>query len=134
MRKLLFIILTIICLSASGCSSGHKLPQQPICKVVTEITILENSGKGSRLFHYNDPKAMSKILNYIRHLELWDPAASDADPAGDFGYTITLHLSDGTQKDYAQSGLTRFCAPGDVWRQIPTEHGIRLPLLVEAIK
>ena len=134
MRKMLFIILTVAALSVTGCSARPERPQKPLCRVVTEITVLENSVAGSRLFHYSDPKALTKMLTYIRHLDPWDPVPGGTDPVGDVAYTITVHLSDGTRKNYEQIGLTQFRAPGDVWRQIPQEHGIRLPLLVEAIK
>lgn len=133
MRKLMYVLLSVFIIASTGCSAGSIPPQKPLCRVVTEITVRENSGTGSRLCRYSDPKAMTKLLNYIRHLDPWDPADTGT-AEGDSYFTITVYLSDGTEKIYEQAGLTCFRRPGDTWRHIPAEDGIRLPLLVEAIE
>ena len=133
MRKLIIFILWLMLPFTAGCSDGRPASQYPAFRVVNEITILSNNSAGSHLSRYSDPKEMSKILNYIRCLDPWD-RADTTDSAETFGYTITLYLSDGSKKQYEQHGLTYFRLPGDTWRRIPADRGIRLPLIVEAIK
>ena len=133
MKKMLFLLLAAWFFTGTGCSAGLQPPETPHCRVVTEITVLANNDPESHQRRYSDPKSMIKILNYIRHLDPWDPVNTD-DSNGAASFTITVYLSDGTQKSYEQIGLTCFRIPGDIWRQIPAEDGIRLPLIIEAIK
>ncbi len=131
MKKTLILLLFLFCFAFSGCMSRSKAPGSPICRVVTEITVQAKRGTEDVLWCYSEPKKMIKLLNYLRHLELWDSADPEISAAPH--YRITLHLSDGRQKTYDQIG-TDYIRIGDgPWLRIPEDQGIRLSLLLTAV-
>lgn len=124
---MLFLIVSVSFLFGCGAPAASE---PSFCRVVTEIDIVYKNSVQRR---YSDPTKLVKTLNYFRNLELWDHLPHDPFQSGDSLYHVTLHFSDGSVKTYDQVSSHYLRINGGPWFEIPSEHGIRLALLLAAI-
>ena len=133
MKKVLFLLLSVFSITLSGCSSHLKPAEPPKCRVVTEITIQTENASTPDLRRYTDPQKMTKALNCLRRLDLWDHPVTDPEASTGTRYRILLTFSDGSAKHYEQIGHTHLRVNGGPWMLIPNDHGIRISLLLAAV-
>lgn len=133
MKKNLFLLLSIFCISFAGCAGRLSLPEPAECRVVTEITIQAESTPEPGLCRYSDPQKMTKALNYLRRLDPWDRPCLDLETVPGTRYHITLHFSDGSVKTYDQIAYDYLRVSGGPWLEIDPEHALRLSLLLAAV-
>lgn len=133
MKRVLILLAFVFCLPLWGCSGRSDATEPSKCRIVTEITIQVNHGSEPTLSRYSDSSKISKALNYLRRLDVWDPP--DQDPAAAPGdrYRIAVYFSDGSAAYYDQIGLEYFREAAGPWKKIDPEHALRLPLLLAAV-
>lgn len=128
MKKTVFFIFPILLL-LGGCGSHGPEREEPVCRVVQEITVESEDSQGAATRYYTDQHKMSMVLNYLRILDPWNRAADPTALEGT-SYRITLGFSDGSYKQYFQKDILYLSSDGAVWKQIDPGRGIHLPLLL----
>lgn len=129
MKNWLMTILSMSLFLTGGLRPQGATP----CSVVTEVRIQARAEEDTVERVYITQHKMNKVLNYLRHLDPWDPAELDVDTQAGTKYGITLTLSDGTVRTYDQTEYRYLRSEDGIWREITPELGIRLPLLIAAI-
>lgn len=126
--KTWFLTLLTTALLFTGGNGPVRNAVRPM-RVVTEVTVETADRQAVR---YTRQEKMSKVLNYLRHMDPWDPPARDLEHAEpDFG--ITVFLSDGTQVRYEQRGTEYLRKEHGPWMKIHPERGLRLWLILAAV-
>ena len=97
--------------------------------VVTEVTV---QTKDMREVHYTQQQKMRKILNYLRHIDPWDPPAKVPEDSGP-ETRITVCLSDGSQVIYTQLGADYLRRGTGPWMHIHAKRKPRLWLILAAV-
>lgn len=133
MKRLFMILLSICCVLTTGCCGPSKPAEPPKCRVVTEITIKVENAPEPGQCRYTDSHKMTKALNCLRRLDLWDCPDTDPESSPGARYRIMLTFSDGSTKYYDQVGHTYLRENGGPWQVISADHGLRIPLLLAAI-
>ena len=133
MKKLILLLSVMSCLCCTGCATASAAPDDPLCRVVTEIIIEAENTAHPGLCRYVDSHKMSKALTYLRHLDYWDRAKTTPDLASDVRYQIHLYFSDGTTTSYEQVGYSYFKKQDGPWLTIASDQGIRLALILAAV-
>lgn len=108
----------------SDCASRTPQPEPaPLCRVVTDISVMAVTEEAITSFHYTSPDKMEAVLNYLR---LTHPRQSQDIAPETFRaniYTVTLSLSDGhtvTYRQISESYLQRDFGP---WQPIRPSGG-----------
>ena len=129
MKKCTVLILILLCSTLSGCSRADT-PQQPVCRVVTQIDVAA-AHDGTVSYHtFTDSENMETLLNYLRQLH---PGTTTDIEAGTFrtdAYEITVSYSDGNQTTYYQIYNDFLKKDHGAWKQVDTDQGATLfPIL-----
>ncbi len=121
-RKKTAAFLCVFCLILFGC---QKTPE-PMCQVVTEISISYQDGPIHAKRHYTDTEKTREILNYIRQLDPYGKPEENPETADGSEYVITLFHSDGCQQVYRQKGNRFFQGLDGMWRKIDPQKAEKL--------
>ena len=118
----IFFLILGCCFAFSGCEKEEA----PLTRVVTAVEI---SGQHPPLQFsktYTDNVQMETILQYLRSIRSHKKVTkADAEQITS-GFTITVHLSDGTDHIYALLGHRYFKAPGKPWVEIDRTKAAKL--------
>ena len=118
MKKMAVFLLLAALLS--GCAR-RKLPQGPMCRVVTHIQVAYTIDGRTETKTYTEPKEMESVLCYLRLLEKGNRTDIDPDSFRSDTYEITVFYSDGQHNTYRQLHDQLLQADSGPWRKIETE-------------
>ena len=116
-------ILATLCVLLAGCrSSASQQNADPICRVVTKVSVTYENGAIHANRFYTSAEKMQRILNYLRLIDPYGHPAEDPESSGGSNYRITLSYSDGCEKTYLQKSDRYLKEDGGPWKKIdPTE-------------
>lgn len=129
MKKYVFLLILCLCGMLNGCSKAD-LPQQPFCRVVTQIHVTA-AHDGTVSHHiYTDSEKMETMLNYLRQLSPDAAANIDPDTFRSDVFQITVSYSDGNQATYYQIYNDLFKEGSGSWQKVDADQGASLyPIL-----
>ena len=129
MKKCIVLLLILLCGAFSGCSRADP-PQQPVCRVVTQIDVAAAHNGTVMRQTFTDSEKMEVLLNYLR--QLYPGATADIE-AGTFrtdAYEITVSYSDGGHTTYYQIYHDFLKKDQGAWKQVDADQGATLfPIL-----
>lgn len=116
-RKLFFVILLSGLLW--GCASrSPEAPQPPLCRVVTQVEIREETPFPGAQRLYRTEENINRILSGITKLGHKFQAGEMPPPWEPESYRITLYFSDGNQKIYRYHPLRYLYIQQQGWKRI----------------
>ena len=133
MKRILYVILYVCIIFSWGCSQQFLVNKPKPCRVVTGVRIEIQDDEESAEILYLEHRKISKALNYLRKLNAWDRLSISPEEIHDHRYTITVHYSDGTDKQYQQIGYACYREDKGPWLIISPDLGIRLALLTASV-
>ena len=121
-RKLMLFLLCGLLFCLWGCGSRQKI----LCRFVTQVDITCDYKNVPVRRHYTDTKKMEAVLLYLRLLQTGGAPEIDPDTVDADVFEITVTLSDGQQRVYAQKDHRYFRRGSAGWMNIPPEqaHGL----------
>ena len=127
-----FMLVLLLAL-LTGCTR-QSAPPQPLCTVVTKVTVTFDDGPFHVVRHYTDTEKTRRFLMYLRQIDPYGAPETDPTKTPGSDYRIELHCSDGSVKCYRQKG-ERFMQGSDgIWKKIDPKKAQRLGLLVGSTK
>ena len=124
-RKICLILLTLWAVCLGGCGKQHIL-----CRYVTQVDIHCDHDGVPILRSYTSEDKMGAVLMYLRLLQIGSVPATDPDTIPADIYEITLTLSNGQQRTFAQKDHRYFRKPASGWQTIPPEQASQLYALM----
>lgn len=115
---------------AACCLWGCRAQQRVLCRFVTRVDITCDHDGTPIIRSYTDEDKMEAVLLYLRLLRTGKPPAADPDLIPADIYEITVTLSDGQQRLYAQKDHRYFRKGNDAWMSIPPEQASGLYALM----
>ena len=112
-------ILVFICILGAllpGC--GKAANKKPVYRVVTGVDISFQHEDSLLSRHYTDNEKVESVLMYLRLLKPLVKPSDFAELSGNDIYRITLHLSDGVDKDFYQAQHRYLIRPDNSWSLI----------------
>lgn len=119
MSRFLFLLCSVIFLAGCGTEPSASR-EQPLCRVVTQVEILEENPSGAVQRLYRTQSNMNRILSGISLLGHKFPAAPPPQAEPD-AYRIILYFSDGNQKIYRYHALRYLYIEGKGWKRVNEE-------------
>ena len=133
MKRIFVWLLFSTVLLLAGCERLLAPSDAPKVRTVSQIVISIDSGTERHQVLYKDPRKVTKVLNYLRRMETWNLKEQDPLPQESPRYSIDLHLSDGTRKNYEQIRYDSFKEEQMPWMKIGWEYALQLPLILAAV-
>ena len=135
MKRAFLILIFFMATLLYGCSlpSSHA-DSQPLCRIVTQITVIQQDDAAASQKLYTDAEKMQSILNYLR---LIDPYGSPSvDPKSVDGSTVRIIVShsDGFEQVYEQKADRFMTVNGGRWMCIDSEKAQTLHALIEGME
>ena len=112
-----------------GCSF-RKLPEGPLCRVVTRVQVTATAQGHTWENTYTDSTRMESVLCYLRLLRKGRPADIDPDSFRADSYEITVFYSDGQSTTYRQLHRDFLQIDDGAWARI---DGAKMELLFPEI-
>ena len=132
MKRAFLIFIFIMATLLYGCSfHSSNTASQPLCRIVTQITVIQQDDADSTQKLYTDGDKMQSILNYLR---LIDPYGSPSvDPKTVEGNTVRIIVShsDGFEQVYEQKADRFMTVNGGRWMCIDSEKAQALHALID---
>ena len=124
-KKVCFMLWMLLVICLGGCGKERTL-----CRYVTRVDIhCDHEGLPIARSYTSEDK-MGAVLMYLRLLEVGKTPVADPDTIPADVYEITLTLSNGQTRSFAQKDHRYFRKPASGWQMIPPEQASRLYALM----